>query len=78
MERNAGNIAYEVNLENRKILVERLCMRCGQTEESVHHELRQCPAAMEVWHQLQFTWDSGSKENGESVEQLSQRVERLN
>ena len=59
MESSAWHCSSEVCLAKRKVPVDCIYFRCSQAKETLLHALRQCPAADEVWKQLQFAWDQG-------------------
>ena len=50
-------IPVRVNLANKHIVVEVICPRCNQYEESVTHAIRLCPEAKAIWDHLRFEWD---------------------
>ena len=76
MERSAWHCFSEVCLAKRKVPVDCICFRCSQAEETLLHALRQCPAADEVWKQLQFAWDRGCNVGEE--EWFIIEIQRLN
>ena len=57
-----GILPVNVNLERKKIMVEKTCSRCLNADETSYHALQGCKAAADVWNQLQWDWDKDQTE----------------
>ncbi|XWS33068.1 hypothetical protein CRYUN_Cryun22dG0046700 [Craigia yunnanensis] len=65
-------------LASRRLLVDRIRMRCKQTDETILHALKEYPVAKEVSDQLKFTWDTDSAVQQNTEERLYLLVNALN
>ncbi|XVE86314.1 hypothetical protein DITRI_Ditri18aG0025900 [Diplodiscus trichospermus] len=67
-----------LTLFKRRLPVDATCGRCKNAEESVHHALRSCPVAQDVWQALNFTWDLQGDRQSSSDTWIGSKIRELN
>ena len=53
-----------MNLESKKIQIDKICAKCFEADETSYHALRGCEVTIEVWQLLNSEWHIDQTEYG--------------